>query len=338
MKKKLEADLISIAHRILKLKNKSDIIQLQQETQKLYEKLSVLCFVEEHFGATKPTIGQSDIEAIVETAFNSEATDVIDSLPEEKTPVSTENSAIIAPQLEEMQMEEEVSDENEDEESIEEAAIEDKAILDQEIIEEKPIEEDFKPVFELTFETKEAVKTLPKQISFEDLLGQNYNELEFVKADSILPISEAYETDENVQDESFETEVPDEKVDIPVEETIEITETTEDESSLNFDKENESIDALIDLHRKEAETKATTNEKFTIGISFGLNDRIGFEKHLFAGSSEDMNRVVSQLGTFDSFEEVQNFIEDMVKPDYDNWEGKEDYVQRFMDIVEKKFA
>ena len=105
-----------------------------------------------------------------------------------------------------------------------------------------------------------------------------------------------------------------------------------------FDKENETIDALVDLHRKEAETKATTNEKFTIGISFGLNDRIGFEKHLFAGSSDDMNRVVSQLGTFDSFEEVQNFIEDMVKPDYDNWEGKEDYVQRFMDIVEKKFA
>ena len=45
MKKKLEADLISIAHRILQLKNKSDINQLYLETQKLYEKLSVLRFV-----------------------------------------------------------------------------------------------------------------------------------------------------------------------------------------------------------------------------------------------------------------------------------------------------
>ena len=44
MKKKLEADLISIAHRILKLKNKSELVQLHQETQKLYEKLSVLLF------------------------------------------------------------------------------------------------------------------------------------------------------------------------------------------------------------------------------------------------------------------------------------------------------
>jgi outer membrane protein TolC len=62
MKKKLEADLISIAHRILKLKNKSELIQLHQETQKLYEKLSVLLFVENHFQEAKPTIGLAKIE------------------------------------------------------------------------------------------------------------------------------------------------------------------------------------------------------------------------------------------------------------------------------------
>jgi hypothetical protein len=56
MKKRLEADLISIAHRILQLKNKSDINQLYSETQKLYEKLAVLKFVEEQYGAIKPTI------------------------------------------------------------------------------------------------------------------------------------------------------------------------------------------------------------------------------------------------------------------------------------------
>ena len=55
MKKKLEADLISIAHRVLQLKNKSDINQLYLETQKLYEKLAVLRFVDEHFSEVKPT-------------------------------------------------------------------------------------------------------------------------------------------------------------------------------------------------------------------------------------------------------------------------------------------
>ena len=38
MKKKLEAELISIAHRILKLKNKSELHQLHQEAQNLYDK------------------------------------------------------------------------------------------------------------------------------------------------------------------------------------------------------------------------------------------------------------------------------------------------------------
>ena len=47
MKKKLEADLISIAHKVLQMKNKSDINQLLIETQKLQEKLSVLKFIEE---------------------------------------------------------------------------------------------------------------------------------------------------------------------------------------------------------------------------------------------------------------------------------------------------
>ena len=50
MKKKLEADLMSIAHRVLQIKNKSDVNKLYLETQKLYEKLSVLRFVEEYFG------------------------------------------------------------------------------------------------------------------------------------------------------------------------------------------------------------------------------------------------------------------------------------------------
>ena len=45
MKKKLEADLISIAHRVLKLKGKEDINKLHTEVSELYEKLTVLKFL-----------------------------------------------------------------------------------------------------------------------------------------------------------------------------------------------------------------------------------------------------------------------------------------------------
>jgi len=27
----------------------------------------------------------------------------------------------------------------------------------------------------------------------------------------------------------------------------------------------------------------------------------------------------------------------MVKPDYNNWQGEEDFAERFMEVVEKKF-
>ena len=83
---------------------------------------------------------------------------------------------------------------------------------------------------------------------------------------------------------------------------------------------------------------SSLNDRLNKTISFGLNDRIGFEKKLFGGSSDDFNRVISQLNTFDSFEEAKSFVLDFVKPDYNNWEGNEEFEARFMEIVEKKFS
>jgi len=83
---------------------------------------------------------------------------------------------------------------------------------------------------------------------------------------------------------------------------------------------------------------SSLNEQLSKGINIGLNDRIGFVQHLFGDSNEDFNRVLSQLNTFDTFKEAQDFIENMIKPDYNNWEGQDDYATRFMEIVEKKFV
>ena len=46
MKKKIEGELISIAHRLLKLKNHTETIQLLEEVKKLYEQLALLKFYE----------------------------------------------------------------------------------------------------------------------------------------------------------------------------------------------------------------------------------------------------------------------------------------------------
>ena len=333
MKKKLEADLISIAHRILKLKNKEDLAQLHLETQKLYEKLSVLKFVEENFSDVKPTIGNSNIQELVNDALENEpeveqvevavAPEEIEIQPELVEEIEEE----VEEEVEEDDFSEEEEEETEDEmeeEEDEEDSEEEEEEFDEEESEENEEESEeeegeFEPHFEL-FNVEEVEdkkpKTEAKQISFEDLLGSS-SEPVFERV--FDPIQEEVE-EESAEEEETEAE---ETVFSPVfemEASEEIEEVEKEIPNFEFDKE------------------ISINEAFAKTITFGLNDRIAFEKQLFAGSSEDLNRVVSQLSTFDTFEEAQNFIEDMVKPDYDNWEGKEEYVTRFMEIVEKKFA
>ncbi len=71
-------------------------------------------------------------------------------------------------------------------------------------------------------------------------------------------------------------------------------------------------------------------------LTFGLNDRLAYVKHLFDGSTDDFNRVVSQLSTFEDWAETQDFIANMVKPDFD-WSGKEAYEERFLAQIKSRF-
>ena len=89
---------------------------------------------------------------------------------------------------------------------------------------------------------------------------------------------------------------------------------------------------------QENNAPKSLNDKLTKNLSIGLNDRLAFVKHLFDGSMDDYNRVVSQLNTIETLERSVSFIENMVKPEYNHWEGKEEYQERFMAILERKFA
>jgi hypothetical protein len=82
--------------------------------------------------------------------------------------------------------------------------------------------------------------------------------------------------------------------------------------------------SLNDLHTKKE-------------IAVGINDRHAFVKQLFDGSTEDFNRVISQLNTIETEERSVAFIENMVKPDYDNWKEKEEIASRFMNLIRRRF-
>ena len=80
MKKKLESELMSIAHRILKLKGKEDVIKMHLEAGQFYEKLSVLKFAYENFeNGAMPTIGSdSSFFEMLDEAFNNKISDNIE--------------------------------------------------------------------------------------------------------------------------------------------------------------------------------------------------------------------------------------------------------------------
>ena len=315
MKKKLEADLMSIAHRVLQMKNKSDINQLCIETRKLYEKLAILQFVEEHFEGVKPTIGQAEVVAKMKQFFEE------NHLSEVK-PAMTKIE-IVAEEIEEEEsiVDEVVVVENEEIFEKKVLAIEPEEEIVAETVGEEINQVDFLPSFELDEEEEEErivaeeIQAKPEevQISFMDLLGGDYTETTFVKVDH-----DAEKTSPLDFDLPKETALPKET---------------------NIQKEREELLAEMELNPKDIEPKPVSlNEKLAYGISIDLNDRIGFVKNLFGNSDEDYNRVLNQLITYDNFQEAQNFIEDMVKPDYNNWQGKEDYEQRFIEIIEKKFT
>jgi hypothetical protein len=249
MKKKLESELISIAHRILKLKGKEDVIKMHTEAKELFEKLSVLKFAHENFDEEIPSMDdKSSIFDIVGTAFNNKISDNIE--------------------------------------------VEDKTYVNLDVNDDPVITE---PLMETI---KDMVAQMPHETQVVDDL---FEKVEPKK--SITP-------KENIEDLTSGFK------DMPVFEPV----------------------------KKESNNNAASSEKKSLndklksgGLKIGLNDKIAFIKHLFDGENEDYDRVISQLNTKESFKNAKDFIETMVKPDYNNWVNKEEFETRFMEIIEGKF-
>lgn len=145
-------------------------------------------------------------------------------------------------------------------------------------------------------------------------------ELEIVKED-ILEITQDKVEDIFSLDKQF---IKKEEVDIPVEETT------------ANEKKEEKVD-LFSTIEEDSTQKVSLNDKLLKNaIQIGLNDRIAFVKHLFDGSQEEFNRVLSQLNSFNTEEEAKSFIKKIVKPDY-NWEDKTEFEERLNALIERKF-
>ncbi|MGB1019841.1 MAG: hypothetical protein ACPGVF_01935 [Flavobacteriaceae bacterium] len=95
------------------------------------------------------------------------------------------------------------------------------------------------------------------------------------------------------------------------------------------------------LDKKQIGSQSThsknLNDRFSKSLKIDLNDRIAFIKHLFNNQREDYQRVIQQMMTYSTWKEAHKFIKEMVKPEYNHWEGKEAYETRFLSLVELHF-
>jgi len=241
MKRKLESELMSIAHRILKLKGKEDVAKMHAEAGELYEKLSVLKFAQENFEDDMPTIGSdSSFFGMLDTAFNNKVSDNIE--------------------------------------------VEDRIYVNLDEVKDDAIME---PAIE---KIKDMVAQMPSEThQVDDFLDTVISKPQYHKNDM--------------------EEIAADFTEMPVFEKV--------------DKSDE---------------KKSLNEKLKSGsLNIGLNDKIAFIKHLFDGKNEDYERVVSQVNTTKTLQEAQQFIQDIVKPDYNDWADHEEVEGRFMELIESKF-
>ena len=246
MKKKLESDLISIAHRILKLKGKEDVVKMHTEVAALYEKLSVLKFAHDNFEDDIPTIGSdSSFFGMLDEAFNNKISDTIE--------------------------------------------VEDKIYINLDEVEDDDIME---PVME---KIKDMVAQMPHETQQVDTIIEEVTKSP-IKKHSLEDLTEDFKN-------------------MPVFEPVSLSDKNSGSNG-----------------------KKSLNDKIKTGkLNIGLNDKIAFIKHLFDGKAEDYDRVVSQLNTSLSFSDAKRFIQDIVKPDYNDWTDKEEFEERFLQIVESKF-
>jgi hypothetical protein len=314
MKRVLEDELISLAERILKLKNRADIHQLKRETGILYEKLSILAFAELHFGGLKSDISKTEFKEVFSQQFSDIDEDsghykTPDGMDYNPDPISEPNTEKIKDIVSQMPPESEQVDlllaeleklRNQHHSKMKASSEEKEKPTEQETStkdfgkpkENDPTEDDFKS-FGVHFDDLPDFE--PKTNDPEEPTLSVQGHKEFKDTSLTTPREPAPKTDS----------APPEGV----------------QSNLNYDHKD----------------RRSLNDKLKKGIKIGLNDKIAFTKHLFGGITDDYNRVLSQLNTMQSFEEVRNFIQQHIKPDYNYWEGKDVFEARFMEIVERKF-
>ena len=344
MKEALEHDLIILATEILANEGEWNLAQLNKQAHKITEKITILTFVEKYY----QTLGASEDRMYRTMRKVSDFID--DNRQEDLFDIEVEASEvqpITAPKT--------AAKETPKEEPATFVAMEPAPITKEEKTApaEKPTPAE-KPV---------AKKILKEEQYPEPHWALPVNRSKTNEVAELVEKAEVVEkpTPEEAAAVTFEIEQP--SIEQPEIEQPEIDESKLSKSAIKqladfiqqpeytdeerILKQTPSLEEFISQSKNTVFDKKDTthevkpvqslNDKFGKTAQIGLNDKLAFVQKLFFGSESEYNKVVKHIADLHSMQDAVVYIEQEVKPTYNYWKGKEEYEQRFLDLLLKRF-
>ena len=344
MKEALEHDLITLATEILANEGEWNLAQLNKQAHKITEKITILNFVEKYY----QTLGASEDRMYRTMRKVSDFID--DNRQEDIFEIEVEASEvhpITAPKA--------VAKETPKEEPATFVAMEPAPIAK----EEKPAPAE-KPVAKRILQEEQYSEpnwALPINRSKTEEVAVPVEKVEEVRKVEVVEKPKPKETPAV----AFEIEQP--TIEQPTIEKPEIDESELSKSAIKqladfiqqpeytdeerILKQTPSLEEFISqskhtvFDKKDADEEVkpaqSLNDKFGKTAQIGLNDKLAFVQKLFFGSESEYNKVVKHIADLHSMQDAVVYIEQEVKPTYNYWKGKEEYEQRFLDLVLKRF-
>ena len=344
MKEALEHDLITLATEILANEGEWNLAQLNKQAHKITEKITILNFVEKYY----QTLGASEDRMFRTMRKVSDFID--DNRQEDLFDIEVEASEvqpITAPKT--------AAKETPKEEPATFVAMEPAPIAK----EEKPAPAE-KPVVKHILQEEQYSEpnwALPVNRSKTEEVAVPVEKVEEVRKVEVVEKPKPKETPAV----AFEIEQP--TIEQPTIEKPEIDESELSKSAIKqladfiqqpeytdeerILKQTPSLEEFISqskhtvFDKKDADEEVkpaqSLNDKFGKTAQIGLNDKLAFVQKLFFGSESEYNKVVKHIADLHSMQDAVVYIEQEVKPTYNYWKGKEEYEQRFLDLVLKRF-
>ncbi len=338
MKEALEHDLITLATEILANEGEWNLAQLNKQAHKITEKITILNFVEKYY----QTLGASEDRMFRTMRKVSDFID--DNRQEDLFDIEVEASEvqpITAPKT--------AAKETPKEEPATFVAMEPAPIAKEEkpapaekpvakhILQEEQYSEPNWAVPVNRSKTNEVAEPVEKAEVVEKPTPEEAAAVTFeIEQPSIeQPEIEQPEIDESKLSKSAIKQLAD---------FIQQPEYTDEERIL---KQTPSLEEFISQSKNTVFDKKDTthevkpvqslNDKFGKTAQIGLNDKLAFVQKLFFGSESEYNKVVKHIADLHSMQDAVIYIEQEVKPTYNYWKGKEEYEQRFLDLLLKRF-